>query len=232
VLQSTIDHVAVAVPDPAVAAERWHARLGGEWRFGSDEGGFRFRQLRYAGGGKLELLSPPQEGSGDFVRRFLARFGSTVHHVTLKVPDLAAALPVLEEAELPPVDVDQSDDEWHEAFLRPSLVGGLVVQIAWARWSDDELVARERGPAPLPAAAQATLLGPRLRHPDLLEAERIWRVLGAEVQREDGLLRCTWPSAPLEVVIERGEPAGPVALRMRGTPALPREEGVGPAVEA
>lgn len=232
-IDAVLDHVAVAVPPGDRAERRWRDELGAGPVSAEDSGVFVARQFRFSGGGKLELLSPsPADPSPDnFVRRFLERFGTEVHHVTLKVPSLPAALERLEAAGLDVVDVAQHGDVWHEAFLRPKQVGGLVVQVAWSPGGDDDWARRIGFPARPPAAGAPVLLGPRLRHPDLRAARRLWSVLGAEVTAADGRLVCRWPRSPLEVVVEEGAPAGPVALRLHGAPSRPPEEGVGPQVE-
>ncbi|MDQ3538913.1 MAG: VOC family protein [Actinomycetota bacterium] len=229
-LSAQLDHVAVAVPDWEIAQRRWCDQLGGGIVAWGDSGVFASRQLRFANGTKLELLRPASNDPGNFVRRFLARFGSVVHHVTFKVADLGAALDVVRAGGLDVVDVDTSGSVWHEGFLRPSQVGGLVVQVAWSGATDQEWAASiGHAPEP-PAPGAAELLGPTLRHPDLERARAVWTLLGAMITEEDGALRCRWPDSHLDVVIEPGEPAGPVALRMRGTPSLPAVDGTGPAV--
>lgn len=229
-LSAQLDHVAVAVADWEIAQRRWRDQLGGGIVAWGDSGVFASRQLRFANGTKLELLRPASNDPGNFVRRFLARFGSVVHHVTFKVADLGAALDVVRAGGLDVVDVDTSGSVWHEGFLRPSQVGGLVVQVAWSGATDQEWAASiGHAPEP-PASGAAELLGPTLRHPDLERARAVWTLLGAMITEEDGALRCRWPDSALDVVIEPGEPAGPVALRMRGTPSLPAVDGTGPAV--
>ncbi len=232
-LDAVCDHVAVAVPPGDRAERRWRDELGGGPVSAGDSGVFLARQFRFTGGGKLELLSPsPADPSPhNFVRLFLERFGTAVHHVTLKVPALAPALERLEAAGLDVVDVAQHGDVWHEGFLRPKQVGGLVVQVAWSSGSDEDWARRSGFASRPPAPGAPVLLGPRLRHPDLQAARRVWSVLGAEVAPADGGLVCRWPRSPLEVVVEEGAPAGPVALRLRGTASRPAEEGVAPQVE-
>lgn len=215
-LDATLDHVAVAVPDPEAAERHWRDERGGRTVAWGDNGVFRSHQLRFAGGGKLELLSPsPADPSGDnFVRRFLHRFGSTVHHVTLKVPDLPAALGTLERAGLDVIDVRLDGEHWREGFLRPKQVGGIVIQVDWSDRGDAEWAARiGHVPEPPPANA-ATLLGPSLRHPDIAAAAKLWRLLGADVAKEDSDLLCRWPLSPLTIAITEGEPAGPTGLQM------------------
>ena len=230
-LDAVLDHVAIAVPDALAAEARWREQLGAGRSSQGQNSAFGSRQLIFAGGGKLELLTPPADGAdGNFVGRFLERFGSTVHHVTLKVPDLHAALDVVASAGLEAVDVRDDGEYWKEAFLRPSQVGGLVVQLAHTPYNDDTWASltgftRE---APRPDAVQ--LLGPVLRHPDMDKATAVWTVLGAEVTPTDHGLRCTWPRSPLDVVVLAGEQAGPVGLRIRGGQGLPADPALGPAV--
>ena len=231
-IDAVLDHVAIAVADWQAAETRWRESLGGGRSSVGTNPTFGSRQLRFASGGKLELLSPAQDaGPENFVRRFLDRFGSVIHHVTLKVPDLHQALDTLSAAGLDAVDVNDSAEHWREAFLRPSHVGGLVVQIASTPYTDaDWAKFTDFTPEP-PAAGAAQLHGPLLRHPDVAQARRIWGALGAEISEEvPGLLRCRWPDSSLDVVIEEGTPQGPVALRMGGAGELPQDDGIGPAV--
>lgn len=232
-LDAVLDHVAVAVPAWEPAERRWRDALGGGAVAWSESPAFRSRQLRFAGGGKLELLAPAGDQDG-FVRRFLGRFDSAVHHCTLKVPDLRAAVAVVRAAGLDVVDVDATDPRWQEGFLRPSQVGGLVVQLAASTETDEAWAARIGHVPEPPAGDAAVLLGPLLRHPDLARAAALWRLLGAEVTAgPDGLpdaLTCAWPDSPLTVAVVPGAVAGPVALRMVGTGDLPAHDAEGPAV--
>jgi catechol 2,3-dioxygenase-like lactoylglutathione lyase family enzyme len=233
-IATTPDHVAIAVPSIEAAAARWREELGGRWvgpPFPMPGAGFQTRQLRFAGGAKLELLEPLHEDG--FAARFLERYGARIHHVTLKVPALLPALATLEADGLEAVDVFAEGDLWHEAFLRPRQIGGLLVQIAWSGRSDEEWAELVGGGAEAPDPGAATLCGPTLRHPDLDAAARVWSTLGAEVVRDGATLRVTWADAPLDLVVEEGEPAGPRELRLAGGPALPTDPGCfGPATVA
>jgi catechol 2,3-dioxygenase-like lactoylglutathione lyase family enzyme len=232
---TTPDHVAVAVPSIDAAAARWRDELGGRWvgpPFPMPGPGFQTRQLRYAGGAKLELLEPLH--ADGFAARFLDRYGARIHHVTLKVPALLPALAQLELEGLESVDVFAEGELWHEAFLRPRQIGGLLVQVAWSSRTDEEWSDLAGGAAETPTPDAATLLGPTLRHPDLDAAARVWSTLGAEVEREaGGILRVGWDDAPLDLVVERGEPAGARDLRLAGGPVLPADPSrYGPATVA
>lgn len=232
-LDAVLDHVAIAVPDWDGAERRWVNELGAGRVAWEHHTTFSSRQLRFTGGGKLELLSPPRGDAGDggnFVRRFLDRFGSAVHHVTLKVGELGPAIELLRGAGLDVVHVRDDGDVWHEGFLRPSQVGGVVVQVAWSGHSDEEWAAsHDHVPEP-PRADTATLRGPTLRHPDLAAARHLWTLLGADVRADADRLRCVWPDSPLDIVITPGEPAGPTDLRMRGAGWHGAAAGVGPAI--
>jgi catechol 2,3-dioxygenase-like lactoylglutathione lyase family enzyme len=226
------DHVAVAVPSIEAAADRWRDQLGGRWagpRFASEEAGFATRQLRFRGGAKLELLEPLTEDG--FAARFLDRFGARIHHVTLKVDALLPAIAQLEQDGFDVVDVFAEGDVWHEAFLRPSQVGGLIVQLAWAGRTDEEWLELTGGTAePVPLDG-AVLLGPTLTHPDLDAAARVWTHLGADVDREArDVLAVRWDDAPLGIRVERGRSAGTSDLRVRDAPVLAADlDRYGPA---
>ena len=230
-IDATPDHVAAAVPSIGAAAARWIDHLGGGWVAPAWEvagGGFATRQARFAGGAKLELLEPRSDDG--FATHFLDRYGAGIHHVTLKVPALLPAVATLEEAGLALVDVTAEGEYWHEAFVRPSQVGGLIVQVAWSRHDDDGWAAAMGTTPEAPRADAARLLGPRLAHPDLDVAARVWRLLGAEVTRDDEVLTVRWPGAPLDIEVVAGERARPLGLRMAGTAPLPADEIHGPAV--
>lgn len=224
------DHVAVAVHDIRAAAARWHDQLGGGWhlpRYDQPAAPFATRQLTYHGGARLELLEPLGEG---FASRFLERFGPRLHHLTLKVESLRPAIEELRDADFDVVDVLDEGDWWQEGFLRPSQVGGLIVQIAWSGKTDDEWQ-QALGYVPQPPADDgARLLGPTLAHPDLDAARDVWETLGGKVDEDgDGLL-VRWDDAPLTVRIEPGPAAGPTGLRFGDAAALPADDVAGPAV--
>jgi catechol 2,3-dioxygenase-like lactoylglutathione lyase family enzyme len=228
-LDAVIDHVAIAVPTWEGAERRWREQLGGGVVAFGKTAAFWSRQLRFANGAKLELLAPPPDAAPDnFVRRFLDRFGAQVHHVTLKVPDLMEAVELLRAAGLDPVDARTDNPYWHETFLRPSVVGGLVVQVAWSKDSDEEWAAHVGHVPEAPRADAAALMGPLLSHPDLDAAAGLWRTLGAEVDGADGLLVARWPRSPLTVRIQQGSPAATLALLGERARQLPADRETGP----
>jgi catechol 2,3-dioxygenase-like lactoylglutathione lyase family enzyme len=226
-IDATPDHVAVAVHDIEAAAKRWADELRGVWLAPRwTGGGFGTRQLRFGNRGKLELLEP--DSPDGFAAGFLERFGPRIHHLTLKVPDLLDAVATIEEAGYDVVDVSTEHDAWHEAFLRPSQVGGMIVQVARALHDDAgwaALVGKEVPPVDPTAPA---LHGPTLTHPDLEAARRLWTTLGAEVTDEDDAFRARWGDAPIDVRVESGRTAGPRGLRFTPDPHLPADDVAGP----
>jgi catechol 2,3-dioxygenase-like lactoylglutathione lyase family enzyme len=226
-ITATPDHVAVAVHDLEAAATRWQGELGGVWlgpRWSG--GGFGTRQMRFSNLGKLELLEP--DATDGFAAGFLARFGPRIHHLTIKVPDLLDAIATVEAAGYDVVDVSTARDEWHEAFMRPSQVGGVIVQLARSL-HDDEGWAQLAGAPPPPVDPDSpALLGPTLAHPDLEVARRIWTTLGADLTDDgDGFL-ARWGDAPISVRIVPGDEAGPIGLRFAPDPKLPPDDVAGP----
>lgn len=234
-ITSRPDHVAVAVPAIEGAIPRWRDQLGAgrlEPRVDDESAGFATCQLQYRNGVRLELLESTRPDS--FVERFVRRFGAQVHHVTLTVPDLLAAVEEMEREGHEIVDVDTSDRLWHQAFLRPSQSGGVIVQLAWSAYDTDGWIdhwRRRTGWEPeRPAVDGAILHGPTLEHTDLDDATKLWTALGADVATDDTGLTVSWPDAALGVRVEAGSRRGPRGLRFSGTESLPPEESSGPAV--
>jgi hypothetical protein len=230
-ISTTPDHVAVAVPDTDAAAARWRTELGGGWiapPFPNEAAGFASRQLRYRNDAKLELLEPTRDDS--FAGQFVTKYGARIHHVTLKVDALLPAVEQLRDEGFDVVDVFAEGDIWHEGFLRPSQVGGIIVQIAWAGRSEDDWAELAGFEPEVAGDDTAQLLGPTLSHPDLDRAELVWRTLGATTRRDGDTVIASWPDAPLDVRIEAGEKAGPVGLRFTDAPALPEDVKVGPRI--
>jgi methylmalonyl-CoA/ethylmalonyl-CoA epimerase len=130
-----LDHVAVAVRSIKSALPLYRDALGGEYLMGGDAGGsWRWIQLRFSGGGKVELLEPLADG---FLSRFLERYGEGLHHITFKTDDIRGAIDDLEGRGWELVDVAVDDPNWKEAFLRPSMAHGTLIQIAQSALPDE-----------------------------------------------------------------------------------------------
>jgi methylmalonyl-CoA/ethylmalonyl-CoA epimerase len=130
-----LDHVAVAVKSIKPALSLYRDALGGEYLMGGDAGdSWRWLQVRYPGGGKVELLEPTGEG---FLSRFLERHGEGLHHMTFKTDDIRAAIAQIEGRGYELVDVNIENPHWKEAFVRPSKAHGTLVQIAQSSAPDE-----------------------------------------------------------------------------------------------
>ena len=100
--------------------------------------GFGPAQLRFANGARIEILQPWQPEANPFLRRFLDTNGPGPHHLTFKVPDLAAALERRADGRASTRWASTcADPMWKEAFLHPRQATGIVVQLAQAagEWS-------------------------------------------------------------------------------------------------
>jgi methylmalonyl-CoA/ethylmalonyl-CoA epimerase len=208
----SLDHVALAGTDTADALRFLTGALGGTILFGGQAVGFRPMQVwigTQAGDGMpIELLEPWAVDQNDFLARFVARHSAGPHHLTFKVPDLAAALERIRAAGYHPVNIDLRDPEWKEAFLMPREAHGTVVQLAEANGHPDtraEMLAHvaEHGPNmhprwwadPEPARGHATLRRVVLRTPSLPSALAFFAgVLQGDIEAEtDNTADLVWP---------------------------------------
>jgi methylmalonyl-CoA/ethylmalonyl-CoA epimerase len=131
------DHVGIAVHAIKPALKLYRDTLGGEYLMGGDQARtWRWLQLRYPDGGKIELLEPTGEG---FLSRFLDSRGEGLHHITFKTDDIETAITRLQDEGFELVDVSLENPHWKEAFLRPSKTHGTLVQVAQSAGSDDDV---------------------------------------------------------------------------------------------
>jgi hypothetical protein len=127
---ANFDHVAVAGESRRALELRFGGQLGGRPLAGASSPGFFWAQLEYRNGAVVEMLEPERVDENDFLRRFLDRNGPGPHHFTFTVPEFRVALDEATAAGYPPIGVDESSDEWKEAFLHPKDAPGVVVQLA------------------------------------------------------------------------------------------------------
>ncbi|MGZ5383490.1 MAG: VOC family protein [Acidimicrobiia bacterium] len=232
-----LDHVALAVRDVTQAMNQLIGDLGGTLVSGGDAAGFRAMQIRIgdlAKGMTVELLEPWNLDRSDFLSRFLDRRGEGPHHLTFKVPDLAAELERLEGIGLRPVGVDLSNPMWREAFLHPRDSHGTVVQIAESEVWRFELAwesARAGNPAgtqwwpdpPVRGGVSAVLERVVMESGDVqLTAGFFIEVLGAEVTAHHvDLVELVWPGGG-RITIEAGTNQGIRRLEVSGTREVDR----------
>lgn len=123
------DHVAMATWDASAQARLLTDVLGARFFAGGDHVGAGYRWLQFGlPGGTIEIIEPITRDG--FLYRFLTRRGEGLHHVTLRVRDIEAAIPSLTQAGYEPVDVDLTHEHWKEAFLHPRDTSGVLIQLA------------------------------------------------------------------------------------------------------
>ena len=216
--EAVLDHVSIAVDDVDAAVSHWLGR-GAVPVGGGEAPAFRSEQVRLGNGAKLELIGRTT-GEPSFIDGYLERFGpGRVHHVTIKVgTSLAQAIEELDAEGIQTVDRNESYPHWHEAFVRPSVVGGMIVQIAWASGTDADFAERSGRPAPQsPDPAAPHLLALQMTHVDPPAARALWSAVGATVTDDgNGGFEAQWSASPMVVRVALGERSGPVGLVVPG----------------
>lgn len=157
-----LDHLAVAADSAWDLWSRYGGDLGGRYVGGGPTAGFHWSQARFAGGMKIEMLEPMNVEEFDFLRRFLDHSGPGPHHITFKVPDLAAKLDELAEVGVEIVGVNLDSETWKECFLHPRSAHGIVVQVAQEGDEDGPILDDDAGMPPGRNGAPAHLV--RLEH--------------------------------------------------------------------
>jgi len=213
-----LDHVAIGVASIDDASAFVEGTLGAEPHGGGPGAGFRFFQWSFAGGARLELLEPAGPPGG-FLHRFLERPGPGVHHVTFKVPSLAAAAERARARGYEIVGYDDTDPEWKECFLHPRQAQGLVVQLAEEgppAAGDEPRAEPPSRPADAPEPVRLRAL--RLSARDEKAARRQWEeTLGGEARALGPTeIELAWPDSPLRIVVRIRPEAdeGPLALEV------------------
>lgn len=130
------DHVAVAVHSIKPALKLFKDTLGGSYLMGGEVAdSWRWFQLRYPGGGKVELLEPLKPG---FVSDFLDSRGEGLHHITFKTDDIKASISHITAMGYELVDIDTDSAGWKEAFFRPKGAHGTLIQVAQSDVDDEQ----------------------------------------------------------------------------------------------
>jgi methylmalonyl-CoA epimerase len=131
-LSFTIDHIGVAVKSVS-AARRVYEKLGLSV---SSEEVVDSEQVRVVmvpvGESRLELLEPTSENS--VVANFIAKRGEGLHHVSLRVPDLTAAVERLkkEGVRLVSTEIKVGAGGHRYIFVHPSSAGGVLLELVEA----------------------------------------------------------------------------------------------------
>lgn len=124
-----LDHLGIAVRD-LDAACRLYAALGlrPEGREVVAHEQVEVAMLPLAAG-RIELLRPTSPASS--VARFLERRGEGLHHIALRVPDLAAAIQRAKAAGLKLVrdDIQVGAGGHRYVFVHPASAGGVLMEL-------------------------------------------------------------------------------------------------------
>ena len=125
----TIDHLGIAVKSLA-AAKAIYEKLGLKV---SPEELVEAEQVRLVmvpvGESRLELLEPTSEDSA--IARFIAKRGEGLHHVSLRVPDLDAAVERLRKdgVRLVSDQIKRGAGGHRYVFVHPSSAGGVLLEL-------------------------------------------------------------------------------------------------------
>ena len=125
----TIDHLGIAVKS-LTAAKAIYQKLG---MTVSPEEVVEAEQVRVVmvpvGEARLELLEPTSENS--VIAKFIAKRGEGLHHVSLRVPDLSAAVARLKKdgVRLISEDIKIGAGGHRYVFVHPSSTGGVLLEL-------------------------------------------------------------------------------------------------------
>ena len=132
-MRAVLDHIGIAVADVEAALAFYRDALGLEVALSEEVASQHVRaHFIGVGGAALELLEATSDASP--IARFVARRGPGLHHVTLRVDDLAAALARLKArgARL----IDEAPRPGAEgalvAFIHPASAHGVLVELKQA----------------------------------------------------------------------------------------------------
>jgi methylmalonyl-CoA/ethylmalonyl-CoA epimerase len=123
-----VDHVGIAV-ETIEAGEQLLLALGCDkiHEEVSEDGQFRWATYVLGDASRLELVAP-EPGTESFLTAFLDDDGPGLHHVTLEVADIDAAITGLEAAGVDVVD-RAAFDHWAEAYVSPrNPTGALIME--------------------------------------------------------------------------------------------------------
>jgi methylmalonyl-CoA epimerase len=130
----TIDHLGIAVKSLAVS-KSFYEKLGLNI---SDEEVVDSEQVRLVmvplGDSRLELLEPTSENSP--VAKFISKRGEGLHHVSLRVPDLAAVVEKLKRdgVRLVSNEIKVGAGGHRYVFVHPNSAGGVLLELVEADW--------------------------------------------------------------------------------------------------
>ena len=129
-MKAVIDHVGIAVGDLGESLKFFRDALGLELEAPEDVPSQRVRaHFLQAGEATLELVEPTADDSP--IAKYIAKRGPGIHHVCLRVEDLAAALAELKGKGVRLIDEAPRPGAHHSlvAFIHPASTHGVLVEL-------------------------------------------------------------------------------------------------------
>jgi methylmalonyl-CoA epimerase len=160
-MRAVLDHVGIAVEDLNAALAFYRDALGLEVEAPEDVALQRVRaHVVPLGESSIELLEATAADSP--IAKFLDTRGPGLHHITLRVQDIAAALAQLKSRGVKLIDEQPRPGAARAlvAFVHPSSAHGVLVELKQSQAGGERsVVAQGAGPAPAPAAVTRHALG-------------------------------------------------------------------------
>ncbi len=142
-MKVVLDHVGIAVKDLRAALAFYHEALGLEIEAPEEVTSQRVRaHFIPTGESKLELLEATSSESA--IARYVDKRGPGLHHITLRVDDLGAALEQLKARGVKLIDEQPRPGAEHAlvAFIHPSSAHGVLVELKQPRVVNNSKVHR------------------------------------------------------------------------------------------
>ncbi len=129
---TALDHIAIVVPDTEAALETWRDRLGFAVLYSENVNGGAVRLTHLdLGNTHLQLVQPLTPDHP--LHTWLARHGPGLHHLCLRVDNVAAAMADLPAQGIPTAPAMHQGTQGKRAlFLDPSATQGVQVEITGA----------------------------------------------------------------------------------------------------
>jgi methylmalonyl-CoA/ethylmalonyl-CoA epimerase len=129
-MKATLDHIGIAVSDLSEALRFYRDALGLEVESPEEVPSQRVRaHFIPAGESALELLEATDDTSP--IAKYTAKRGPGLHHITLRVDDIVAALATLKQRGVRLIDDDPRPGAHGSlvAFIHPSSAHGVLVEL-------------------------------------------------------------------------------------------------------
>jgi methylmalonyl-CoA/ethylmalonyl-CoA epimerase len=129
-MKATLDHIGIAVTDLSAALAFYRDALGLEIEAPEEVASQRVRvHFIPAGAAALELLEATADDSP--IAKYVAKHGPGLHHITLRVDDINAALALMKAKGVRLID-DAPREGAHGslvAFIHPASAHGVLVEL-------------------------------------------------------------------------------------------------------